>query len=102
MNRRPLIIVALALAAVVSLSPLDLLAAGPGILGFRNQARRPAAVRTYRSYSVSPGTAATVVPGVSEPAVVAQPAPAPASAQPRRSTPSYMRADSKARGRFGQ
>lgn len=101
MHRRPLIVVSLVSAALVSVSALEVLASGPGILGFRSQSRRPAAVRTYRSYSVSPGIPAdgsAAEAGAGDPAVGSQPAPA----RPRRSVPSYMRADSKARGRFGQ
>lgn len=58
-------------------------------------------VRRYRSYSIEPGAAAGPAGSVAAPA--AEPRVYSAPASPRRgSTPSYMRADSKARGRFGQ
>lgn len=61
--------------------------------------RRPT-VRRYRSYSIQPNTAA-VPGGTIESPVTESPqyAPAPRSGG---SKPSYTRADSKARGRFGQ
>lgn len=99
MHRRAFIVVTVAVAAFVSASAFDTLAAGSRLVGPRNRSRRPAPTRTYRSYSVSPGTADVPAgpPLGSDPAVVARPAPAPS----RRSVPSYMRADSKAQGRFG-
>lgn len=99
MHRRAFIVVTVAVAAFVSASVLDALAAGPRLFGPRNRSYRPAPIRTYRSYSVSPGTADALAgaPVGSDPAVVTRPAPAPS----RKSVPSYMRADSKAQGRFG-
>jgi hypothetical protein len=64
-------------------------------------------VRQYRSYSIEPGIAAESAPApVMEGLGVApQPAPARTYSAPRSSRPSkpsYMRADSKAKGQFGR
>lgn len=99
MRRRVFITIAVVSAAFVSISAVDALAAGSGLFGFRNRVRRPAPTRTYRSYSVSPGAADVPAdqPVAGDAAVVNRPAPA----RPRKPVPSYMRADSKAQGRFG-
>jgi len=64
-------------------------------------------VRQYRSYSIEPGIAVEAAPApVMEGLGVApQPAPVRTYSAPRSSgpsKPSYMRADSKARGQFGR
>jgi hypothetical protein len=105
------LVVAVAILSLIGFAAAETLAAGPGIFRSRNGSGGQPATRTYRSYSVSPGSASAGVPVPVEatPAwegneIVSRPVPA-APSQPRQSTrskPSYMRADSKAAGRFGQ
>jgi hypothetical protein len=105
------LVVAVTILSVIGLAAAETLAAGPGIFRSRNGSGGQPATRTYRSYSVSPGASnpAAPVPGEAAPAwegsgVTSRPLPS-APMQPRQSTrskPSYMRADSKASGRFGQ
>lgn len=104
------IVVATTLVSLVGLAAAEALAAGPGIFRFRNGSGGQPATRTYRSYSVNPGEGSAGVPAPVEAApvwegngVTSRPLTA-APIQPRQSTrskPSYMRADSKASGRFG-
>lgn len=105
MNRRSLI--ALVAGSLVVGAAFDSIAAGPGIFRPRTTSRGQTVTRTYRSYSVAPETVVEpgipVSPGGAE--VISGPMAAPAASRPRTSTrskPSYMRADSKASGRFGQ
>lgn len=105
MNRRFLI--ALVAGSLIAGVAFESIAAGPGIFRPRNGSRGQTVTRTYRSYSVAPETVAepgiTAAPGGAE--VISGPMTAPATSRPRTSTrskPSYMRADSKASGRFGQ
>ena len=112
MIRRATFLLLIATAAPLVASTVDAMASGPGI--FRSRNSRPAATRTYRSYSVSPGNAAIpeeIAASDDAPATWDRPAATssdrPAAASPRpskasKSKPSYMRADSKAMGRFGQ
>lgn len=99
------IIVVIAVAGgTVATVALEAEAAGPGWFRLRNRARTPAPTRTYRSYSIDPGTVdAPASAGSPGAVVVERPAPMPARpGRPSGSTPSYKRADSKAMGRFGQ
>lgn len=108
---RRLVVTAVAVGIVASglvLSSLETRAAGLGLFRLRGAPKGQAPTRTYRSYSVSPENPATVPAptiggddGGSPPAVVQAPVPA-RPGKPASSKPSYMRADSKARGRFGQ
>ena len=88
--------------------PVESLAQRPRVL--RRGTSQPT-VRRYRSYAIVPGSVTESV--TTSPAPVealapsVSPAPAPRSSyQPPRSSggskPSYMRADSKARGQFGR
>jgi len=108
---RRLVVTTVVVGIVVSglvLSALEAHAAGLGLFRFRGAAQGQAPARTYRSYSGSPESPATPPAptigrgdGALPPALV--PAPVPARpGKPASSKPSYMRADSKARGRFGQ
>lgn len=90
---------------VVTMAAMEARAAGPGIFKPRAGARARPSTRVYRSYSVTPSTESgpesAAVAGTQE----AVPPPMAAPSRPRRpstSRPSYMRADSKAMGRFGQ
>lgn len=74
--------------------------AGGRLLQPRVQAGRPA-VRRYRSYSIDPGTTGAVEGPDSGP-VITEPRGTTRPSSSGRSKPSYMRADSKARGRFHQ
>lgn len=56
-------------------------------------------VRRYRSYSIQPGAAAE---GIVKESPTGVPVYSTPSSPRRDSKPSYMRGDSKARGRFGQ
>ncbi|MFM8379435.1 MAG: hypothetical protein ACKOB1_08950 [Planctomycetia bacterium] len=105
MNRRMMVVVSFAAAITAVGSALDGFAAGPGIIRSRTRSSTQAPTRVYRSYSVSPGSDVVPqgTPVVESEAIVDQPMREPAaSSRPSRSKPSYMRADSKARGRFGQ
>lgn len=98
-------IVIIALLAAVTLIAFESLAAGPAGFRSRTRPRGQSTTRTYRSYSVTPGTVtipeSAPLPGGYE--VAPRPAPSPVSPRrPATSKPSYMRADSKAMGRFGQ
>jgi hypothetical protein len=107
MLRRHAIMTTIAALAALGTTAFDAVASGAAPRG-RRRSSGQAAPRVYRSYSVSPESAAIPesVPGADAARVVGpQPAPAPAqarAARPSRSKPSYMRADSKANGRFGQ
>lgn len=95
--------IVITMIAAISFVAFEALAAGPGRSRSRTWPRGQSATRTYRSYSVTPGTVtipeSTPLPGGSE----AAPRPAPAATRrPAGTKPSYMRADSKAMGRFGQ
>lgn len=92
---------ALAQEPGIGATPVQLVAARP----------RRSTVRRYRSYSIEPSTpatidGATIGGGVTQPSVVPAPSYGTRSYSTPRSSggsrPSYMRADSKARGRFGQ
>lgn len=105
MNRRSLI--ALVAGSFIVGAAFESVAAGPGIFRPRTTSRGQTVTRTYRSYSVTPETIAepgtTASPGGAD--VISGPMTTPAASRPRTSTrskPSYMRADSKASGRFGQ
>lgn len=108
MHRRFIGLVAFALvtsAVAVSWSP-EASATGLGIFRSRSRTARPApTTRVYRSYSASPGSTATPDGSTigDAGAVVEQPArPVARPTTPSKPRPSYMRADSKASGRFGQ
>lgn len=112
MDRRLVITFTIVAVTMLSLPAFDTVAAGQGVTRYRSRSGGPT-TRTYRSYSVSPGSS----PGsevVSESssagetgAIISRP-PAVSNgfskgySRPSNSKPSYMRADSKARGRFGQ
>lgn len=107
MHRRfiGLVAVGLVASAVAASWIPEASGAGPGIFRSRSRTARPAPTRVYRSYSVSPDTTATLdgSTGGDLGTVVEQPAlPASRPAAPSKSKPSYMRADSKASGRFGR
>ena len=100
-------LMALVAGSFVAGVAFESIAAGPGIFRPRNGSRGQTVTRTYRSYSVAPET--LTEPGIAAPLggteVIGRPMTAPATSSPRTSTrskPSYMRADSKASGRFGQ
>lgn len=92
-------------AVAVSATGFDAVAAGPG--GFRSRLRPTGqpTTRVYRSYSVSPGSDIVPESSVIEPPEtvrsMASPNPVRTGGQ-SKSKSSYMRADSKARGRFHQ
>ena len=95
-----------AVVSLLAIAAADALAAGPGIFRPRNGSGSQPVRRTYRSYSVSPSAPlpAENAP-VWEQGGAAPSRPMGAPSQPGRSMrpkPSYMRADSKASGRFGQ
>jgi hypothetical protein len=93
-------------------APIESLAAAPRVFSRTVPGRTvpgrtvpSSGVRQYRSYSIEPGIAAEATPaplmegvGVAPPAVPTY--SAPRSSRP--SKPSYMRADSKAKGQFGR
>lgn len=106
MYRRFMFAVACAAAGAMVISSLDVSAAGPGPFRSRSRSSGQATPRVYRSYSVTPGGdmvpqgLAGVDRGAFDEEQYRQPSRA---AKPSRSAkPSYMRADSKALGRFGQ
>lgn len=105
-HRGIMIKIILVTAAILFTSSLEAVAAGSGMFRSRNRSSGPTTTRTYRSYPLNPGGVA--VPDGGGPALVdrqspqVRNAPAPSPARPSRSKPSYMRADSKAMGRFGQ
>lgn len=103
MHRRSIIAMVIVAGILMSVPAVELLAAGSGALRSAAKPRGQATTRTYRSYSVSPGAAEAeenmlVVP---DSGAVVRPTPRNPG-RPSRSKPSYMRADSKAMGRFGQ
>lgn len=103
MYRRSIVSIVVAAGILVSASALDLHAAGPGIFRSSGRPRGQATVRTYRSYSVAPGNADVQAETPMTPGYQSGSRPVPRnSGQSSRSKPSYMRADSKAAGRFGQ
>lgn len=98
-------IVIIAMFATLSLAVHETLAAGPGGVRSRTRPRGQSTTRTYRSYSVTPGNVTIPESGPIPDGSEIAPRPVPSPAAPRRpasSKPSYMRADSKAMGRFGQ
>lgn len=88
--------------------PVESLAAAPRVYSRTVPDRTVprSGVRQYRSYSIEPGIAAEAAPAPVMEGVGFAPPPAPrTSSAPRTSRPSkpsYMRADSKANGRFGR
>lgn len=92
-------------AVAVSATGIDAVAAGPSGVRSRARATRQPPTRVYRSYSVNPGGDIVPESSVIEPTEtgrsMAPPAPVRTGGQ-LKSKPSYMRADSKARGRFHQ
>lgn len=103
MYRRSIIAMVIVAGILMSVPALDLHAAGPGIFRSGAKPRGQATTRTYRSYSVSPGAAEAEENVLVTPDAGAVVRPAPRNpGRPSRSKPSYMRADSKAMGRFGQ
>ena len=116
MRRRTIATILFLSAAVLTVSGLDAIASGPGFLRSRNMPSGSVTTRTYRSYSVSPGnTTVSEIAGADHDAALASSWPSLSSPQssgavaspirPSKTSkpkPSYMRADSKAMGRFGQ
>lgn len=114
MRRRTVTTIVCLVAAALAASGLDAIASGPGFFRPRNKSSGTTSTRSYRSYSVSPGTSADSE-GVAadgeafavrgRPSPSSAPAPAasfPSPSRPAKAKPSYMRADSKAMGRYGQ
>jgi len=116
MRRRTIVTIMLLSAAVLTVSGLDAIASGPVFNRSRSRSSGSVKTRTYRSYSISPGNPSVPdIAGASDDAPVASSRPSLSSPQssgqvaaPTRPSktskpkPSYMRADSKAMGRFGQ
>ena len=93
-----------AVVSLLAIAAADALAAGPGIFRSRNGSGSQPVRRTYRSYSVppsSPDTTETTPIWAEGNVATSRPAPSKPGGT-RKSKPSYMRADSKASGRFGQ
>ena len=57
MNRRSILSIAMAAGILLSVSAVDLRAAGPGIFRPLSRPRAQTTTRTYRSYSVTPENA---------------------------------------------
>ena len=116
MLRRFIVMVSVATAGLVVASAFDAVAAEPGLFRWRNKSSGQPATRTYRSYSVSPGAESVregklaaeggvAVPdgaGISGNGAISNPPARATTRTPSKSKPSYLRADSKALGRFGQ
>lgn len=113
MRRGSIVTILCLTAAALAASGLDASASGPGFFRPRTKSIGKSTTRVYRSYSITPGNSAvpegvadngnaTALGETASPSSV--PAPAPSTPRPRstKSKPSYMRADSKAMGRFGQ
>lgn len=93
-----------AIVSLVAIAAAEALAAGPGVFRSRNGSGNQPVKRSYRSYSVNPSTpspAETTPIWADGNDATSRPAPSTPGGT-RKSKPSYMRADSKASGRFGQ
>ena len=113
MDRRLAITFTIVVFAILSTPAFDTIAVGQGVSRYRSRSGGPTTTRVYRSYSVSPGSeVVSENSSVGEPgAIVSRPSPVSSgisngvsngSSRPSSSKPSYMRSDSKARGRFGR
>ena len=114
MQCRTISAIVIVTSAVLAAAAVDAAASTPGMFRSRNRPSGNAPTRTYRSYSITPGgeaaqqavvTGDDAAAGWERPARQVGDAPSSAPARPSRPTtskPSYMRADSKAMGRFGQ
>lgn len=113
MDRRLVIAFTIVTFAMLSTPAFDTIAVGQGVSRYRSRSGGPTTTRVYRSYSVSPGSeVVTENSSVGDTgAIISRPAPVSNGvssgvsngySRPSSSKPSYMRADAKARGRFGR